>query len=236
MSLREQYRPGDPEELGRLADRTAHEHVARVLAARHPEDAVRSEEAEFRPGRGNALRVWIVDPLDGTREYVQGRDDWGVNIALAVNGQPVAAAMAVPAADCVLTTMQRWDVPRRSPRPRMLVSRSHTPPFATALAARIGAELRTMGSVAAKAAAVFCGEAEIYLHAGGMFEWDSAAAVALAGCCGMHASRLDGRPLRYGRPDPWLPDLLICLPELAEDVLGAAAEYLAPPTEAPASP
>ena len=229
VSLRQQYWPDDPEDLGRLADRMAHEHIVRELAARHPEDAVRSEEAEFHPGRGDNSRVWIVDPLDGTREYLQGRDDWGVNVALAVDGRPVAAAVAVPAADCVLTTTKRWHVSRRRARPRMVVSRSHTPPFAGSVAARLGAELQVMGSVAAKAAAVFRGEAEIYLHAGGMFEWDSAAAVALAGCCEMHASRLDGSPLRYARPDPWLPDLLICLPELAEAVLSAVAKYLAPP-------
>lgn len=173
-----------------------------------------------------------MDPLDGTREYLEGRDDWGVNVALAIDGRPVAAALAVPAVECVLTTAMRWDVPRREAGPRMLVSRSHTPSFAGAVAARLGADLQVMGSVAVKAAAVFRGEAEIYLHGGGMFEWDSAAAVALAGCCGMHASRLDGRPLRYARPNPWLPDLLICLPELAEDVLRAAAESVAPPAGA----
>ena len=141
--------------------------------------------------------------------------------------------MVVPAAECVLGTGERWEVPRRGAGPRILVSRSHTPAFAGAVAARLGAELQVMGSVAAKAAAVFRGEAEIYLHGGGMFEWDSAAAAALAGCCGMHASRLDGRPLRYARPDPWLPDLLICLPELAEDVLRAVAESVAPPAGPP---
>jgi len=232
LSLREQHRPWDPDELGRLADRMAEEHILRELAARRPDDGVRSEEAGFNPGRGATSRVWIVDPLDGTREYSQGRDDWGVNIALAVNGRPAAAAITLPAADRVLSTTERWEVPRRGMRPRMVVSRSHLPSFAGAVAARLGADLRLMGSVAAKAAAVFNGEAETYLHAGGMFEWDSAAAVALAGCCGMYASRLDGSPLRYARPDPWLPDFLICLPELAEDVLRAVAEYVPPPARA----
>jgi 3'(2'), 5'-bisphosphate nucleotidase len=147
LSLRERRRPGTPEEFGRLADRMANEHLLRELAARRPDDAVRSEESEFRPGRGDTSRVWIVDPLDGTWEYGQGRDDWGVNVALALAGRPIAAAMVLPAAGCVLGTGERWEVPRRGAGPRILVSRSHTPAFAGAVAARLGAELQVMGSV-----------------------------------------------------------------------------------------
>ncbi len=203
LALRRRRWPCDSGELGRLADRAAGEHVVGQLAARHSDDDIRSEGLGLRAGRAGTSRMWIVDPVDGTLEYAQGR---------------------------VLTTGKRWEVPRRGSGLRMVVSRSHPPAFAGAVAARLGARL---GSVAAKAALVFSGEAEIYVHAGGMFEWDSAAAAALAGCCGMHASRLDGGLLRYARPDLRLPDLLICRPELAQEVLDAAAEYLSPPAASP---
>ncbi len=236
ITLRRRLWPCDPGELGRLADRVAGEHIVGELVARRPDDDIRSEGMGLRVGRASTSRMWIVDPLDGTLEYAQGRDDWGVNVALAIAGQPVAAAIALPERELVLTTSERWEVPRRGSGLRMVVSRSHTPAFAVAVAARLGASLRMLGSVAAKAALVFSGEAEIYLHAGGMFEWDSAAAVALAGCCGMHASRLGGGLLRYARPDPRRPDLLICRPKLAQDVLDAVAPYLSPPAGSPDTP
>ena len=81
-----------------------------------------------------------------------------------------------------------------------------------------------MGSAGAKVAAVVLGEADVYAHTGGQYEWDSAAPVAVAAAAGLHTSRFDGSPLRYNQPDPWLPDLLVCRPDLAPKVLQAIEE------------
>jgi 3'(2'), 5'-bisphosphate nucleotidase len=214
-----------PDELGRQADRTSNEFILRQLTARHPDDPVLSEETEDDPrSRLASRRVWVVDPLDGTWEFGEGRDDWGVTIALVVDGVPLVGAMALPASGRTLCTAHPWEVPRRTQRLLILVSRSRVPAFAAVVAERLRAELRALGSAAAKAAAVLTGEADIYLHADGMYEWDSAAPVALARTCGLHTSRLDGSPLRYNQPHPLLPDLLICLPELADDVIEAVRE------------
>jgi 3'(2'), 5'-bisphosphate nucleotidase len=212
------------DELGRAADRAANAFILARLAARHPHDPVLTEEAPDGPARLGSRRVWIVDPLDGTVEYAQGRDDWGVNIALAVDGVPVAGAVAVPALGDTLSTEHPLDVPPREQWPVLVVSRSRPPAFAAAVAERLRAELRPLGSAAAKAASVVLGEADAYLHAGGMYEWDSAAPVAVAAACGLHVSRLDGSPPRYNRRDTRLPDLLICRPEIAGDVLDALRE------------
>lgn len=220
---------GPLDELRRKADHAANELIMAQLAARHPDDPVLSEEGIDRPGRLASPRLWIVDPLDGTSEYVEGRDDWGVNLALVVDGVPVAGAVAVPAAlgdtlSDTLSTQRPPDVPPREQWPVIVVSRSRPPAFAALVAERLHAELRPLGSAAAKTAAVIIGEADVYLHAGGMHEWDSAAPVALATACGLHASRLDGTALRYNRPDTYLPDLLICRRELADDVLDAVRD------------
>lgn len=195
-----------------------------LLADRFPHDRVRSEEADrdvvLPTDRG---RVWIVDPLDGTREYGEGRADWAVHVALAVDGVPVVGAVALPGLDTVLSTAHPPPLPERPTVPRMVVSRSRPPAFVPLVAGRIGAQVVQMGSAGAKIAAVVRGEAEVYVHAGGQYEWDSAAPVAVALATGLHASRLDGSPLRYARPDPWLPDLVVCHPSLAADVLGSLA-------------
>lgn len=213
-----------PDEVGREADRSANALILQQLAVRHPDDPVLSEEAADPTGRLESRRVWIVDPLDGTREFTEGRDDWGVNVALAVDGVPVVGAVAVPGAGDTLSTSHSPDVPARVQRPLIVVSRTRPPVFAAAVAEQLHAELRSLGSAAAKAAAVVTGEADIYIHAGGIHEWDSAAPVALATACGLHASRVDGSPLRYNQPRPFLADLLICRPELADDVLGVMRE------------
>jgi 3'(2'), 5'-bisphosphate nucleotidase len=189
---------------------------------------VLSEEAPDSPDRLTAHRVWIVDPLDGTREYTEGRDDWGVQIALAVGGLPIVGAIALPASRRLLSTRAPAPVAYRSRRRTIVVSRSHTPAFARIVAERLDAELLLLGSAAAKTAAVLAGSADIYLHAGGMYEWDSAAPAAVAKAAGLHASRLDGRPLRYNQPDPYLPDLLICRPDLADAVLDAVPGCASP--------
>ncbi|MDP9405298.1 MAG: 3'(2'),5'-bisphosphate nucleotidase CysQ [Actinomycetota bacterium] len=206
-------------------DRRAHETIVALLARTRPDDAVLSEEARDDPVRLRRRRVWIVDPLDGTREYGErDRSDWAVHVALVVDGTPVAGAVALPALGLTLTT---GEPPGLSPRsdgpPRMVVSRTRPPAVTEPVRVALGAELVAMGSAGAKAMAVVRGHADVYAHAGGQYEWDSAAPVAVAAAAGLHVSRLDGSPLRYNNADVWLPDLLICRPELAAAVVAAAA-------------
>jgi 3'(2'), 5'-bisphosphate nucleotidase len=207
-------------DLGPAGDLASQTYLMTALAKRYPADAVLSEEGEDDRLRLGRHRVWIVDPLDGTREFAEPpRDDWAVHVALVVDGIAVAGAVSLPARGLTLDTA-------RPPLPtapgatlRVAVSRTRPSEHAGLVARRLGAELVPMGSAGAKAMAVVLGEADIYLHSGGMYEWDSAAPVAVAVSCGLHASRLDGSPLRYNQPDPWLPDLLICRPELADIVV-----------------
>jgi 3'(2'), 5'-bisphosphate nucleotidase len=211
--------PNDVKDAG---DRTSHDYIVAALAEQFPDDAVLSEEGADDQARLGAARVWIVDPLDGTREFSEpGRADWAVHIALVEAGQVIAAAVALPALGITFTAVPP---PPPSPpvgnrRPRMVVSRSRPPAMTRPLRDGLGADLVPLGSAGAKAMAVVVGEVDVYAHHGGQFEWDSAAPVGVAAAAGLHVSRLDGTPLRYNRPDPWLPDLLICKPELAERVL-----------------
>ena len=203
-------------------DRRSHELLITRLAERHPDDAVLSEEGKDDPRRLDAARVWIVDPLDGTREFGEPpRTDWAVHVALVIGGDPVAGAVALPAQGLVLSTAVPPSVPAPGPRLRLVVSRSRPPASASTLADALHADLVPMGSAGAKAMAIVQGAADVYAHAGGQYEWDSAAPVAVARAAGLHCSRLDGSPLVYNRPDPWLPDLLICRPELAGRVIAA---------------
>lgn len=212
-----------PDELRDQGDRLAHALIASRLAEQRPGDAVLSEEAADDPSRLRARRVWIVDPLDGTREFGEaGRSDWAVHVALVEDGVPVVGAVSLPARELLLTTRS---VPICPPmtrrRPRLVVSRSHTPPEALALAEDLDAELVCMGSAGAKTLAVVLGEADAYLHLGGQYEWDLAAPVAVALAAGLRATRVDGSPLRYNRPSPWLPDQVVCRPELHAALLAA---------------
>ncbi len=209
-------------ELGAEGDRVSHELLVGLLAERFPNDRVRSEEDDQREALTTDVgRVWIVDPLDGTREYSERRTDWAVHVALAVHGAPVVGAVALPGLDLVLGTGSPPPLPPQPPRPRLVVSRTRPPEFVPFVAERLGAETVPMGSAGAKISAVVRGEAEVYVHAGGQFEWDSCAPVAVALATGLHCSRIDGSPLRYARPDPWLPDLVVCHPMLADAVLDA---------------
>jgi 3'(2'), 5'-bisphosphate nucleotidase len=167
--------------------------------------------------------VWNVDPLDGTREYSEGRDDWAVHVALAIDSEVKVGAVALPSLGAVLGTLDPPALAAPAPVPRLVVSRSRPPAFVPLVAERLGAVTVPMGSAGAKIAAVIRGEAELYLHAGGQYEWDSAAPVAVALATGLHASRLDGSPLRYSQPDPWLPDLVVCHPTLTAAVMEALA-------------
>lgn len=211
--------------LGEAADALACDLLMAALRAERPDDAILCEEARDDAARLGHRRVWIVDPLDGSREYGEGRADWAVHVALAVDGVAAAGAVALPGGDGVWSSLADRAAPATAPtRARMLVSRTRPAPEAEAVAARLGAELVPMGSAGAKAMAVVRGEAEIYLHAGGQYEWDSCAPAAVAAAYGLHVSRADGAPLAYNRPDPWLPDLLVCRPEWARRVLEAQAD------------
>jgi 3'(2'), 5'-bisphosphate nucleotidase len=214
-------------ELGRRGDADSNALLLRELATARPADAVLSEESADSPERLGADRVWIIDPLDGTREYgLPGRDDWAVHVALWVRGSGIsAAAVAQPALGAVYASDRAHAEHRPRPHPRFLVSDSRPPAFAGPVAAALGAELAPMGSAGAKAMAVLRGDADAYLHAGGQWEWDSAAPVGVVLAAGLHASRVDGSELVYNSPHPYLPDLLICRPDLAPDLLREIAVH-----------
>ncbi|ADB77208.1 inositol monophosphatase family protein [Geodermatophilus obscurus] len=218
-------------DLGDAGDAAAHAAISEVLAERRPGDVVFSEEAVDDRRRLTAERVWIVDPLDGTREYGEApRPDWAVHVALWADGDLAAAAVALPALGAVLVTDPAPTVPAPAGgRPRIAVSRSRPPAVATTAAAALDAELVPMGSAGWKVTAVVRGKADAYVHAGGMYQWDSAAPVAVAWAAGLTAVRLDGSPLVYNGPDAWLPDLLVCRPELADRLLAAVRAGSQPP-------
>jgi 3'(2'), 5'-bisphosphate nucleotidase len=218
-------------DLGDAGDAAAQAAISGVLAERRPGDVVFSEEAVDDRRRLTAERVWIVDPLDGTREYGEApRPDWAVHVALWADGDLAAAAVALPALGAVLLTDPAPTVPAPAGgRPRIAVSRSRPPAVATTAAAALDAELVPMGSAGWKVTAVVRGEADAYVHAGGMYQWDSAAPVAVARAAGLTAVRLDGSPLVYNGPDAWLPDLLVCRPELADRLLAAVRAGSQPP-------
>ncbi|MFI5045477.1 MAG: 3'(2'),5'-bisphosphate nucleotidase CysQ [Acidimicrobiia bacterium] len=219
----------DPRAVKDAGDRASHNYIVQALDEQFPDDAVLSEEGADDQARLTAARVWIVDPLDGTREFSEpGRADWAVHVALVEGGQVIAAAVALPVLGITFT-----DVPPPEPsppvgdrRPRMVVSRSRPPAMTGPLRAGLDAELVPLGSAGAKTMAVVVGEVDVYAHHGGQYEWDSAAPVGVAAAAGLHVSRLDGSPLEYNRPDPWLPDLLVCKPELAARVLEIVHQYL----------
>ena len=212
-------------ELGKRGDHDSNELLLAELAAHRPDDAVLSEESADSAARLSAARVWIIDPLDGTREYgMPPRDDWAVHVALWTRGAGItAAAVAQPSLDAVYTnTSGHSGVPSNDPKV-FLVSDSRPPAFAAPVAESLGARLQPMGSAGAKAMAVLRGDADAYLHAGGQWEWDSAAPAGVVLGAGLHASRADGSPLEYNSAHPYLPDLLICRTELAEPLVAAIA-------------
>jgi 3'(2'), 5'-bisphosphate nucleotidase len=204
-------------------DTASHRYIADELARLRPDDAVLSEEGLEDPRRFAVDRVWIVDPLDGTREFGEpGRHDWAVHVALWAAGRFVAGAVSLPALGRTFATDPPPVVPDTDrERPRLVTSRTR-PPYAAALVAHaLGADAIALGSAGAKAMAVVLGEADIYLHDGGMYQWDSAAPAAVAAAGGLHVSRVDGSPIVYNLPDPWLPDFLVCRREWAAPVLDA---------------
>lgn len=229
LDVRAEFATADASERKAAGDKRSHEFMMTELARLRPDDAVLSEEATDEERANNARltseRVWIIDPLDGTREFSElDRDDWAVHVALWESGELVAGAVALPAQN---TTLQTPEV--AAPRavdgpPRIVVSRTRPPAVALAVRDALDGILVEMGSAGAKVAAVIQGWADVYVHAGGQFEWDSAAPVAVARAAGLHTSRIDGSPLVYNREDPKLPDLVVCRPELATAVLAVTTD------------
>jgi len=211
--------------LGKAGDQTANQFLVHALREQRPDDGLLSEEMKCDGSRLEKSRVWIVDPVDGTREYGEERADWAVHVGLSVDGVATVGAVALPGLDggVVLRTDQPRPVPPAPEKLRMVVSRTRPAAEAVAVAERLGAELVPMGSAGAKAMAVILGQADIYLHSGGQYEWDSCAPVAVALAHGLHCSRIDGSPLLYNQEDVYLPDLLICRKEHAQGVLDLIA-------------
>lgn len=212
--------------LGAAGDATANQFLCHAIRAARPDDGLLSEEEKDNSARLSLSRVWIVDPVDGTLEYGEARSDWAVHVALAVDGVASVGAVALPGLNGGVVVRSDQPTPLRpmADRPRFVVSRSRPAREAEAVAAIFGAELVPMGSAGAKAMAVVLGEAEVYLHSGGQYEWDSCAPVAVALAHGLHCSRIDGSPLVYNRDDTYMPDLLICRPEWAARVLAEVAK------------
>ncbi len=211
--------------LGAAGDATANQFLCHAIRAARPDDGLLSEEEKDDAARCSMSRVWIVDPVDGTREYGEERSDWAVHVGLSIDGVATTGAVALPGLDggIVLRSDQPAALPEPAAKPRLVVSRTRPAKEAVALAKAIDGELVGMGSAGAKAMAVVRGEAEIYLHSGGQYEWDSCAPVAVALAHGLHCSRIDGSPMLYNREDTYLPDLLICRPEYAEQALELVA-------------
>ena len=220
LDVRTEFADATAEERKAAGDNRSHEFLMEQLAAARPGDAVLSEEAADDPIRLRSSRVWIVDPLDGTREFSElGRADWAVHVALWSDGELVAGAVALPAQGVTLATPEVPVLPPPPAVPRIVVSRTRPPAVALRVRDELGGTLVEMGSAGAKVAAVVQGYAEVYVHAGGQYEWDSAAPVAVARAAGLHTSRIDGSELRYNQADLLLPDLLVCRPEFAEAAL-----------------
>ncbi|WBP94673.1 3'(2'),5'-bisphosphate nucleotidase CysQ [Mycolicibacterium neoaurum] len=220
LRVREEFAEAEAKDRKAAGDKRSHDFLMSALAEHRPGDAVLSEEGADDLVRLNSERVWIVDPLDGTREFSElGRTDWAVHVALWEGGELVAGAVALPAQGVTLAT-PTVDTPAAEPGPpRVVVSRTRPPAVALAVRDALGGVLVEMGSAGAKVASVVQGISDVYVHAGGQYEWDSAAPVAVARAGGLFTSRIDGSPLVYNQSDVSLPDLIVCRPELAEAVL-----------------
>ncbi|MBX7456192.1 3'(2'),5'-bisphosphate nucleotidase CysQ [Mycolicibacterium sp. 3033] len=224
LDVRAEFADAAAQDRKDAGDKRSHDFLMAALAAERPDDAVLSEEGVDDPVRLSAQRVWIVDPLDGTREFSEpDRTDWAVHVALWEAGELVAGAVALPAQGITLATPSVAAPPPAPAVPRIVVSRTRPPAVALAVKEALGGELVEMGSAGAKVASVVQGLSDVYVHAGGQYEWDSAAPVAVARAAGLHTSRIDGSPLIYNQRDSKLPDLIVCRPELAEAVLAVTA-------------
>ena len=227
LAVRDELGAGDPTVLRAAGDKRSHDLIVEELARWRTADAVLSEEGVDDKARLTADRVWIIDPLDGTREFGEpGRDDWAVHIGLWAHGRMVAGAVGLPARHRVLATDAAPPYPPIGGRGpvRLAVSRTRPPAFLDALGAALGGvELVPMGSAGAKIVAVIDGQVDAYVHAGGQHDWDSAAPVAVATATGLHVSRVDSSSLEYNQADPRLADLVVCRKDLAPRLLAALA-------------
>lgn len=220
LAVRNELADAPVAERKAAGDKRSHDFLMKALGAERPGDAVLSEEGDDDAVRLRAQRVWIVDPLDGTREFSEpGREDWAVHVALWESGELVAGAVALPAQGFTLATPHVAPPPAHHGPPRIVISRTRPPAIALQVRERLAGTLVELGSAGAKVAAIIQGLADVYVHAGGQYEWDSAAPVAVARAAGLHTSRVDGSALVYNQPDALLPDLLVCRPEHAEAVL-----------------
>ena len=220
LTVRQELADAPPAERKAAGDKRSHDFLMEALASERPGDAVLSEEGDDDAVRLGAERVWIVDPLDGTREFSElGRVDWAVHMALWESGELVAGAVALPAQGTTLATPKVTPPPAHPGPSRIVVSRTRPPAIALRVREQLGGTLVELGSAGAKVAAIILGLADVYVHAGGQHEWDSAAPVAVARAAGLHTSRIDGSALAYNQADPLLPDLLVCRPEHTDAVL-----------------
>lgn len=226
LGVRVEFADADAKERKAAGDKRSHDFLMSALAQCRPGDAVLSEEGADDPVRLSSQRVWIVDPLDGTREFSElGRQDWAVHVALWERGELAAGAVALPAQGVTLATPTVIAPPDTPGAPRVVVSRTRPPAVALAVREALGGTLVEMGSAGAKVASVVQGISDVYVHAGGQYEWDSAAPVAVARAAGLFTARIDGSPLRYNQPDVYLPDLIVCRPDLAEAVLAVTTAH-----------
>ena len=210
----------EAETLGKIADQKSHELLHKIISDVFPNDAILSEEQEDDLQRLGSGRVWIIDPLDGTREFEEtGRTDWAVHVALAENGIPTVGAVAIPSIGTTFCSNDNPTIRNEISEVRVICSRTRPSPAAQMIAEKLSGKIIHLGSAGAKAMTVVSGDAEIYVHTGGQYEWDSCAPVAVALANGLHASRLDGSPLVYNQSDTYIPDLLICRKELADSAL-----------------
>jgi 3'(2'), 5'-bisphosphate nucleotidase len=224
LGVREELADASAADRKAAGDKLSHDFLMQALERERPDDAVLSEEGVDDPVRLSSERVWIVDPLDGTREFSElGRDDWAVHVALWQGGKLVAGAVALPAQGITLATPDVAAPPAAPAKPRIVVSRTRPPAVALEVRDALDGVLVEMGSAGAKVASVVQGLSDVYVHAGGQYEWDSAAPVAVARAAGLHTSRIDGSPLLYNQADVLLPDLVVCRPELADAVLAVTS-------------
>jgi 3'(2'), 5'-bisphosphate nucleotidase len=224
LGVREELADASAADRKAAGDKRSHDFLMQALDRERPDDSVLSEEGVDDPVRLSSERVWIVDPLDGTREFSElGRDDWAVHVALWQGGKLVAGAVALPAQGITLATPDVAAPPAAPAKPRIVVSRTRPPAVALEVRDALDGVLVEMGSAGAKVASVVQGLSDVYVHAGGQYEWDSAAPVAVARAAGLHTSRIDGSPLLYNQADVLLPDLVVCRPELADAVLAVTS-------------
>ncbi len=220
--------------LSDVGDRISEEIIRSMIESERPDDAILSEEQMTEDQRRfYAERVWIIDPLDGSREFgTEANADWAIHVALwnrsqsdtngFHEGKIALSVVTIPATGETYTSFwtQKRDYDIETPI-RIVVSNTRAPEWLSDLGAYLNVTLLPRGSAGVKAMEVVAGRADAYVHSGGQYEWDSAAPVGVSLAAGLHASRLDGTPLRYNQPDPYLPDLVICKKTLAPLLLEA---------------